>query len=140
MAWLILAPWFVLRRARAAISWAAAAVSLPVFLWIVESRGAGKGWLAPLALPAAAAGLAAWGGIVWLWTHSRFKLWYAAALTFILLALLSLLEYILARPYLPADPSDSVRQIAAIILAGASLALGLIAISVHKLKPFKDPH
>ncbi len=138
MAWLILAPWFALRRSRAAASWAAAAVSVPVFLWIVESHSAEKGWLAPLALPAAAAGLAAMGAIVWIWNCSRLKFWYAAALTFILLGLLSLLEYALARPYLPADPSEPIRQIAAILLGGASLALALIAMSAHKLKPFKD--
>jgi hypothetical protein len=111
MAWWILAPWFALRRSRAAVSWAAAAVSIPVFLWIVESHSAEKGWLVPLALPAAAAGLAAMGAIVWLWNHSRLKFRYAAALTFILLGLLSFLEYTLARPYWPADPSESVRMI-----------------------------
>jgi hypothetical protein len=78
------------------------------------------------------------GAIVWLWNHSRFKFWYAAALTFILLGLLSFLEYTLARPYLLWNPSESVLQITAVILAGASLALAAMAVSVHKLKPFED--
>ncbi len=138
MAWLIIAPWFILRRSRAAVSWAAAAVSVPIFLWIVESLGTNKGWLLPLGLPAAAAGLAALGGLVWLWNRSRLKFWYAAALTFMLIALLSFAEYTLARPFLIVDPSESVRRSVALYLAGASLLLGLIAASVHGRKPFKD--
>jgi hypothetical protein len=138
MAWMIVAPWFIFRRSRAMISWAAAAVSVPIFLWIVESLGTNKGWLLPIGLPAAAAGLAALGGILWLWNYSRLKFWYAASLTFILLGLLSLFEYTLARPFLYADPSESVRLYVAIGLAGVSLFLTLIALLVHRLKPFND--
>jgi hypothetical protein len=138
MAWLILAPWFALRRSRAAISWAAAAVSVPIFLWIVESLGTNKGWLLPVGLPAAVTALAAWGGIVWLWNRSRLKIWYATALTFILIGLLSLAEYLIARPYLPWDPSFAVRQIATLCVGGVSLLLSLIAFLAHKFKPFKD--
>jgi hypothetical protein len=88
-------------------------------------------------LAAIPAGLAALGGIVWIWNRSRLKFWYASALTSILIGLPSLQEYTLARPFLPADPSQSVRQVVAFCLAGASLLLALIALSVHKLKPFK---
>jgi uncharacterized membrane protein YhaH (DUF805 family) len=138
MAWLIIAPWFILRRSRAAISWSAAAVSVPIFLGIVESLSPNKGWFLPLGLPAAAAGLAALGGILWLWHQSRLKFWYAAALSFILLGLVSFMEYSLACPFMLTDPSESIRQSVAIYLAGASILFALIAVLVHKLKPFKD--
>jgi hypothetical protein len=140
MAWLIISPWFIFRRSRAAISWAAAAVSVPIFLWIVESLIPNKGWLLPLGWPAAAAGLAALGGILWLWSYSRLKFWYAASLTVFLLGVLSFIEYSLARPFMPADPSESLRQWVALYAAGSTLLLGVIAVLVHKLKPFKDPH
>jgi hypothetical protein len=138
MAWLIIAPWFVFQRSRATISWAAVAVSLPVFLWIVESLGTNKGWLFPLGLPSAAAGLAALGGILWLWNHSRLKFWYAVSLSFILVALLTLVEYTLARPFVIVYPSESLRRAIAFCAAGGSLFLALIATAVHKNKPFKD--
>jgi hypothetical protein len=138
MAWGILAPWFLLRRARAALSWAAAAVSVPVFLWIVESLGTNKGWFLPLGLPATVTGLAALGGILWICKYSRRKFWYAAAPTFILISLLSLLEYTLARLFMQFDPSESMRQIVAIGLVGVSPVLALEAVFTHKLQPFKD--
>jgi hypothetical protein len=138
MAWLIIAPWFIFRRSRLMISCAAAAVTVPAFLWLVESFIPNKGWLLPLGLPAAAAGLAVLGGIVWIWNGSRLKFWYAAALTFILVGLMSLLEYILASPFMPMDPSESVRQGIALCMAGGSMLLTLIAWLVHGLKPLKD--
>jgi hypothetical protein len=139
MTWLILAPWFVLRRHRALISWAAAAVSAPLFLCLVESLITVKGWYLPLGLPAAAFGLSAWGGIVWVWRYSRIRIWYALSLTSLLIVLLSLVMYPLVRPYLPQpDPMERERYIVFICQCGVTVMLALIALVVHKQKVVKE--
>lgn len=138
MTWLIVAPWFIFRHNRATISWVVAAVSVPLFLWLVESLGTDKGWLLPLGLPSAVQGLAALGGIVWLWCHSRIKVWYALALTVFLLALVSLTEQALARPFLVPDPIEWVRNLVTFCLGGVSVGLALVALLVHGPKVVQE--
>jgi hypothetical protein len=139
MAWLIMAPWFLPRRHRPLISWATAAVSLPLFLWLVASLVAIKGWLLPLGLPAAALGLAAWAGIVWIWRYSRIRVWYALALTLFLCTLVSLPIYFTVLPYMPQpDPLLWVRIIVFICMGGVSVLLAVVGWLVHGRRARKE--
>jgi hypothetical protein len=139
MAWLIIAPVYFFRRHRALISWAAAAVSLPLFLWLVESLVAVRGWLLPLGLPVTALGLAAWGGIVWVWRYSRIRVWYSLALTLFLCTLVSLPIYFIVLPYMPQpDPVLWVRIIVFICMGGVSVLLAVVGLLVHGRKARKE--
>jgi hypothetical protein len=132
MAWLILAPWFVFPRNRALISWGAMVLTLPLYLGLVESLAPVKGWLLPLGLPAAALGLAALGGIIAVWYCRKIGPWYAVALTFSILAILSLAEYLVARPFLVWDVPGSVFRVIALCVGGSSTMLFVIAFLMHQ--------
>jgi hypothetical protein len=132
MAWLILAPWFVFPRNRAPLSWGAAVVTVPLFLWLVETLAPAKGWLLPLGLPAAALGLAALGGLVAVWRSGWVKAGYAAALTFSILGILTFAEYLVARPYTVWEVPGPVIGIISLCVGGASVALFLIAFVAHR--------
>jgi hypothetical protein len=131
MAWLILAPWFLGERSRAVTSWAAAALTVPSYLLLVQSLSSVKGWLLPLGLPAAALGLAGSGAIVWLWSDRRIDRWYAAAATVFVLGLLGLTECLLARPFLVSDPYFAIRRRVILSIIGTSIVLGLLAFLVN---------
>jgi|WetSurMetagenome_2_1015567.scaffolds.fasta_scaffold63187_3 hypothetical protein len=134
MAWLILAPWFLFLRNRSWISWGAAVVTVPLFLRLVESLAPAKGWLLPLGLPAAALGFAALGGWIGLWCPRRLGFWYGAAFSFVILGILSLAEYLLARPYMVWEVPGTVLGIISLGVGGASAALFLIAVFAQPLR------
>ena len=127
MAWSILAPWFLLRQHRAAASWGMAIITVPAFISLVAALSPVKGWFLPLGLPAALLGLEAGGGLVWLWRYSRLSAWYAIAVTFLILGILTFLEHGVARPFLLPDPYASIRTMVAFSLVGAALVFGLLA-------------
>jgi hypothetical protein len=137
MSWFILAPWFVFPNNRFAFSWGAAAISVPLFLYLVESFSLAKGWLLPIGLPSAFMGLAVVGAIGWLWSYSRVKPLYVASLSFLLSASLSFGEVFLTRPFLQPDPYESVRYLVSFCILGVSLLLAIVALSVHGFNPFK---
>ncbi len=139
MAYLILAPWFVLRRYRAAVSWGMAAISVPAFLYLVETLSPVRGWYLPLALPAALLGLAALGGIIWLWCYSPVHPWYAAACTFGILGLLTMLEHMLVWRFLYPDPYEWIRNLVAASLGGAAILLYLSASIARGRRILKNP-
>lgn len=64
---------------------------------------------------------------------------FAASLSVFLIALLGAIEYFLARPYLHPDPYESVRYLVLIGLLSVSLLLAIIALLVHRFKPFPIP-
>jgi hypothetical protein len=130
MAWLILAPWFLLSRSRAGASWAAGAVAVPSYLLLIESLGSAKGWFPRLGLPAALLGLAGWGSIAWLWSRRGVDRWYATAGTILVLGLVGLAECALARPHLIHDPYFPVRRAAILSIIGTSLVVGVGRLAV----------
>ena len=132
MAWLILAPWFLLPRNRALASWIAAVVTIPLFLRLVEFLAPAKGWLLPLGLPAAALGLAALGGMLGVWRNGRGKARWAIAWTFFILGILSFTEYLGARPYIPRSVSGLALAVIALCAGVASAALFLAAWSADR--------
>jgi hypothetical protein len=142
MAWLILAPWFLLSRSRAAASWVAGAVTVPSYLLLVESLGGTKGWFTQLGLPAALVGLAGWGGIVWLWSRRGVDRWYGTAGTILILGLVGLAECVLARPHLVHDPYFPVRRAAIVSIIATSVVLGVGRFAVKHtwsaVRPQKD--
>lgn len=139
MTWLILAPLFLFRRQRLLWSWLAAVVTLPLFLWLVETVNPSKGWLLPLALPAAAVGLAAWGALICVWRYSRIRILYAVSLTLLVLALTSFTEKLIVRPFIQPDPLEWVRDLVSACLAGLAALFALLGLAVHRLQFFKEP-
>ena len=138
MSWFIISPWFIFAKNRFGLSWTAAILSVPIFLYIVESLSKTKGWFFTLGLPSAAAGLTVIGVIAWLWIGGRLKLLFAASLSVFLIAILGVIEYLLARPYLYPDPYESVRYLVLICLLSVSVLLAIIAFVIHGFKPFKE--
>jgi len=51
MVWLTVAPWFLLTKHRAVLSFAAFTISLIPYLFLIERLSAAKGWVVPFALP-----------------------------------------------------------------------------------------
>ncbi len=131
MTWLILMPWFLLARYRAAISWVMAVLTVPAYLFWVENLTATGGEVLRLGLPAAVCGLAALGGIIWAWCYSRMKSGYAFALTFLILGVLSWLENMVARPFLFPDPYEAIRSMVTFSLLGMFVLSGLAAFLVY---------
>ncbi len=127
MTWLILAPWFVLRRHRAVTSWGMAVITVPLFLLLVESLSPVKGWFISLGLPAAVVALVGLGGIIWLWCYSRIHPLYAAASTFLIMGMVSLSEQMVAHPFLFPDPYEWIRSLVTFSLGGMAVLLALVA-------------
>jgi hypothetical protein len=138
LAWAVIAPFFLARRHRAAGSWAAGMVGVPLYLALVHGLVAAKGWLMPLALPAAGLGLAAWGAVVWLWRYSRIRPLYAAALTLVLLALLTVGEEAVVLAFVGADPYAWIRRLVALCLAGGAGLTGIVALAANRTKFLKE--
>jgi len=134
MAWLVLAPWFLLRTAQPVASWIAGALTVPAYLLLVESLGTGRGWFIRLGLPASLLGLAGWGAIVLLWRRRRVDPWYGAAGTVLILGLVGLAECILVRPYLGQDPHFAVRRAVILSIIGTSLVLAACRFAVKRLR------
>jgi hypothetical protein len=140
MAWVILAPWFLLRARRALAGWAAATVAVPLYLWLLETLLPYKGWLLTLALPAAGLGLAAWGLLTFVWIASRLRAGFALAATLAIAAGLSAAEQALVQAYLLDDPAAWVRDLVTLCLAGAAVVVFAVALAVHRgrlIKPEK---
>jgi hypothetical protein len=135
MSWLILAPLFILSRHRALASWLAAAITLPLFLWLVESLVPAKEWLLPLGLPSAAFGLATLFVILWVWRYSRLRIWYALSGTGLACTLVCVPLFLVVRPYLPQpDPALQARILVFIIMCGVTVGLVLTACLIHGFK------
>lgn len=130
MLWLIVAPWFVLPNGRFIASWAAALISVPAYLYVVETATGGKGWFLALGLPAAIVGLAGVGVAGWLWLYSRLKFWYAASLTLFLAAAVNHAEFLLTQSYVQ-DPVEWAHYLTTVSLLALGALLGIIAASVH---------
>jgi hypothetical protein len=111
----------------------------PQSFYLLESLVAVKGWLWPLGLPVTALGLAAWGGIVWIWRYSRIRVWYALALTLFLCTLVSLPIYFIVLPYMPQpDPILWVRIVVFICMGVVSVLLAVVGLLVHGRKARKE--
>lgn len=132
MAWLILAPLFLARRRRIALSWLAAAVSVPAYLALAQAMDPGGSWLLPLGLPCAAIGLAGLGFLAWLWAYSGLHPLASVSLTLLALGLVSLGETAVTQAWLGDDPAAWIRNLVSLCLLGIGLLFGLFALMLGK--------
>jgi hypothetical protein len=79
MTWLILAPWFLLRKHRAILSLSALLVCVFPFLFLVEYLSPVKGWIS-LALPIVLLSIIPMYIITILWTYTKINRFYLGAL------------------------------------------------------------
>lgn len=139
VAWLTLAPWFVLQKHQALVSWAMAAVSVPILLWVIASLTPDKGWLLSLGLPTAVLGLTALGGLLWVWRASQLQVLYAVASTLLVLSLVNLAQNELVKSFLAQSFTGAYVQswVNAFItqsLGALAIVFGLLGLLIHKLE------
>lgn len=134
MAWLILAPLFLARRLRVALSWLAAVVTVPAYLALVQAMSPASAWLVPLGLPSAAIGLAGFGTLVWLWAYSGLHPLSALSLSFMVLGLGSFGESAVTAAWLGSDPALWIRDLVSLCLLGAGFIFGFFALILGKFR------
>ncbi len=84
MTWLILAPWFLLRKHRAILSLIALLLCIFPFLFLVEYLCPVKGWVIPLAMPIIALSVIPMFIIAVLWIYTKINRFYLRALASLL--------------------------------------------------------
>ncbi|MBL8967252.1 MAG: hypothetical protein JNG85_09595 [Spirochaetaceae bacterium] len=134
MTWFVLAPLFLARRHRLALSWLAAVVTVPAYLGLVQAMTPAVAWLVPLGLPSAAIGLAGLGALVWLWAYSGLHALPALSLGFLVMGLVSFGESAVTAAWLGSDPALWIRDLVSLSLLGAGFIFGFFALILGKFR------